>query len=485
MNWNRTAALRARLLVVTLVAVATGPTLLWAPAATAATEAPLPAVATGADFEATAAPLSYGGNDYDDFLKGGGPGSIYLPANGGRETEVTFDGTPVPGVPGKSGLDDFDVALARLDGAYTTWYVDASVFDYYWGGGYERSCSGFEALMSSYFGGSVTVACDNFSKEILKANSAYEDFTFNGYGGFENAGSVAAVSGFSDPALSYTGTPPPYYASASPLSHGGTDYDGVYVDSDDDGPSKKGADMALRAAESVGMAGVLWAIDFESNPQFVTEDNTRIGGLADSDDQLDVDVVLVTINGAHVTAYISSIWRQPSPKAGPYEASCAGFVAFLTERRSDPSEDTYVCGNFKAGIFAATGAGKDFAFTGFDGFNLDGAVSVVDGFSSPPWLTHGSYTPRATTTTTAAPAVTTTTAAPQTSTTTAAPAATTTAAPVVSTTAAPAAAILPVTGSGGRGGVTIIAIALLAAGLALQRGTRTRREATPAPTRVE
>jgi hypothetical protein len=178
-----------------------------------------------------------------------------------------------------------------------------------------------------------------------------------------------------------------------------------------------------------------------------------------------IDAILVTINGGHLTGYLSAAWRTDGP-TGPYAATCAGFVAFLADNESP---ETMTCGNFKPAIFTPNGAGEDFTFTGLDGFENEGAVSAVDGYSSPAWLTHGPYTPPApTTTTTTAPATTTTTAAP--TTTTAPP--TTTAAPA--TTAAPVAATLPATGSGGSPVAALLAIALLGAGTALLRSSRDR-----------
>ncbi len=430
------------------------------------------------DFAANASPLSYGGNDYDDLISGPGSGAIFVPASDAGSTEVTTDGTPVPGIPGQPGLYDYDVALIRSGDAYITMYIDAAMLEHFTGGPYSHTCSGAVAFLTTMSGEGSQFSCDNFEKSILVANAPYEDFTFTGYGDFENAGSVAPVSGFSDPALTFVGTLPPYFASNTPLSYGGNDYDAVLGG----GAEARSAGLTFRAADAGDpQHGSLWLVDFEPGPQSVTSDNTRIPGIPDSDEQHSVDVFLLTVDGARVTLYVSSIWRTGTP-GSPYEASCAGWLALMD---AFESEETFTCLNFKADIFTPTGAGKDFTFTGFDGFENSGTVRAVAGYSSPPWLTHGSYTPSATTTTTAAPTVTTTTAAPQATTTTAATATTTTTAPVASTTAAPAAAILPVTGPGGRGGVTIIAIALLAAGLALQRGARARRETKPVQARID
>lgn len=185
------------------------------------------AAASGTEFAATAAPLSYGGNDYTALLDSAGAGSVYLP-KGGSAMSVTVAGTAVPGIPGDSGAYDFDVALARFGDSYVTMYVEASMFEYYSGGPYWHSCSGFESLMAAVYGGSMTVACDNFAWNILESSGPYGDFTFTGYARFEKPGTVTAVTKYSDPALTYVGEPPSYYASATPLSFAGIDYSDTF-----------------------------------------------------------------------------------------------------------------------------------------------------------------------------------------------------------------------------------------------------------------
>ena len=434
-----------------------------------------PAAATSAtDFAATAAPLSYGGYDYDDLLDSADAGSVYLPADQYGPTSVKSDGTVVPGIPGGPGLHDFDVALARFGDSYVTMYVDSAMLEFFDGGPYARTCSGFESLIAAIYSGYFTVACDNFSTSILTANGGTEDFTFAGYGNFVNAGTVTAVTGYADPALTYVGVPPAdppdpaYYASATPLSFAGVSYDEI-VGNDSEPESADSSAFDAQLAASAPELGVVWIVDFEAGPQVVTEDNTAISGIPDDDSQDAIDAILLAINGGHLTGYLSSAWRTDGP-TGPYAATCAEFIAFLAD---NGSPETMTCDNFKPAIFTPNGAGEDFTFTGLDGFENEGAVSAVEGFSAPAWLTHGPYTPPAPTTTSTAPAATTTTAA---STTTAAP--TTTTAPPTTTaapaTTAPVAATLPATGSGDSRAAALLAVALLGAGAALLRSSRDR-----------
>lgn len=305
----------------------------------------------GGQYLASRSPLSWNGNDYGNV-------HVLSPDSEGG-TSVTQDDTPIPNV---DGTGNYHVALSDINGQNFTYVIHEMFLP-------TADCAGFDAFLA---GVGATGSCDNFKADYLTGNGVGEDYTFTGLSGFENAGTVVVTTGGTDPPyLRYDagGDGGGYVASNSPLSYGGVDYDD---------PQFGGT-----------QPGVFYlAADDTHDPVFVEADDTPIPAIGADGNPRDVDAGLIQVDGgAHVTIYADS--GLVEFMGGTRD--CDGLVAAMAALGAPP----VTCANYKQGVLTAPVGGSslgaatgDYGFTGLDGFDAGGPVTVVDGFTDPPYLRH-------------------------------------------------------------------------------------------------
>jgi|GEM_PF-1193544 len=161
---------------------------------TVVTAAPAHATAT---FTATFSPLSWNGSDYQDQHLGSPSGPVVIVADTSTVlTMVTSDGVTLTGINGTANIHvvlftghsgpgaNHHVTLYIADGALT-------------GQGQSEDAAGAQAWLRS-IGGDGTITVDNFKANAFTAHGN-SDYTWNGFGGFDQAGAVTVVSGRTSP----------------------------------------------------------------------------------------------------------------------------------------------------------------------------------------------------------------------------------------------------------------------------------------------
>ncbi len=308
----------------------------------------------GGQYLASLSPLTWNGTTY-------GIVHVLSPDSEGG-TSVGADDTPIPNVDGTS---NYHVALAHLDGIGDFTYVIDEMFLP------SEDCAGFETFLAST---PATGSCDNFEADYFTANGAGEDYTFGGLDSFENGGPVEVAPGGTDPPyLRFEGGSggggdaegDHYVASNSPLAYGGVDYD----------------DAQFGGTQP----GVFYlAADDTNDPVFVEADDTPIPAIGADSSPRDIDVGLLDVDGAHVTVYADS--GLVANFGGSRD--CAGLEATMTLLGA-----SVTCVNYEQSILTAPVSGSalgpataDYGFTSFDGFDSGGPVTVVDGYTDPPYL---------------------------------------------------------------------------------------------------
>ncbi|KAA0232848.1 MAG: hypothetical protein EDR02_15990 [Actinobacteria bacterium] len=304
---------------------------------------PSPLSATVALYTGAASPLSYGGTDYTSTGGlGSGTGAVYLAA-GEPYQAIGADSAPLSIPTGEATR--FDVALLDFGGGqYSTYYIEATVFDQF---GLIRDCGGTVQLVSGLAGG-VPVTCDNFKPGILTQPGAGANFSFSGYGGFQNGGPVTEVN---DPQWS-PGIDPFITRSGSNQVH----FQGPCC-----GASTPGAQFAVAVGPDIA---------------WVDREGIGLVGLYDGHDLSAVNVAIVSVNGAKVTMYISA----RAFNDGSYSQDCAGLLRMWHTNPPNPSSAPTGCANFKRGIFVPNGVGAHYTFTGMGGFAVPNPVSETPAF---------------------------------------------------------------------------------------------------------
>lgn len=157
--------------------------------------------ARGDDFVASLSPLSYGGVDYDDLGFGGAsaPMTVFIPADDTGPTSITADSTRLAGFPGiNPGIDNIHVALVDCDGQKLTVYLEEGVLESM---SATQDCSGVDSVFENVALGPICTAstCANFKSDYFSVVDDTSNMTFNGFTGFDNAGTVSVVSGETTP----------------------------------------------------------------------------------------------------------------------------------------------------------------------------------------------------------------------------------------------------------------------------------------------
>lgn len=155
-------------------------------------------------FTATFSPLSWNGSDYQDFHMGGPTSPMVIVLGvGGAATFVTSDGPTLAGIDGTANIH---VALfTGHSGPGTDHHVTLYLADgFLTSAGQSESGAGAQAWLRATVGDNA-VTVDNFKADAFTANGT-SDYTWNGFGGFDQAGAVTVVSGrTSPPAVAYGG----------------------------------------------------------------------------------------------------------------------------------------------------------------------------------------------------------------------------------------------------------------------------------------
>lgn len=137
-------------------------------------------------------PLSYGGTDYDDPNFGFMDPTVYFLVSPGGIGAVQNDGDPIS----FDTLANLHVGLCDVDGAggsgYITIYIINGFLTQF---GQSETLAGLQTVLRMIINPSLVV--DNFKANAFSVTDGV--FTFNGFTGFDNAGTVAVVGANTTP----------------------------------------------------------------------------------------------------------------------------------------------------------------------------------------------------------------------------------------------------------------------------------------------
>ncbi len=294
------------------------------------------------DYLVSNSPLSYDGTDFNSATFGGGlgPGAVVL-ASGEWYVGTQADDSQL--TVNTRRATAFDVALLVGDSppnVPTTLYIEPAVLE---SAGLTRDCAGAAAFVAGY--GDVNPGpqtCHNYGQNVLTQGTPGGSFTYNGLGGFENAGPVTVVGGFSDPAITVNGT---------------------RVD-DNQGPCCGSPDP-----------GNMFFYGPPSSVAWIKTDGTPVP--VDTGSGLSpVHAATFATSGVDITVYVVQSLLDSEGAA----ASCEGVEELL--RSFGPDLAQSACRNFASNAFTPSGPEDDFAFNGFGDAQYPGLVELTPDFSA-------------------------------------------------------------------------------------------------------